>query len=86
MLSSLGEYSDDFAIFYLDDLLVYSGSFEDHLKQLRLVIQRLKKYGIKVKASKYQLFKKKISYLGRIISANGYTLDPKNVDPVLDKL
>ena len=86
MESSLGEYSDDFAIFYLDDLLVYSGSFEDHLKQLRLVIKRLKKYGIKVKASKYQLFKKKISYLGRIISANGYTLGPKNVDPVLDNL
>ena len=86
MESSLGEYSDDFAIFYLDDLLVYSGSFEDHLKQLRLIIKRLKKYGIKVKASKYQLFKKKISYLGRIISADGYTLDPKNINAVLGKL
>ena len=39
----LGEYRDDFAIPYLDDLLVYSGSFEDHLKHVRLVLQRLKK-------------------------------------------
>ena len=82
----LGEYRDDFAIPYLDDLLVYSGSFEDHLKHVRLVLQRLKKYGIKIKASKCQLFKREISYLGRVISADGYTIDPKNVNAVLGKL
>ena len=86
MESCLGEYRDDFAIPYLDDLLVYSGSFEDHLKHIRLVLQRLKKYGTKIKASKCQLFKREISYLGRVISANGYTIDPKNVDAVLGKL
>ena len=82
----LGEYRDDFAIPYLDDLLVYSGSFEDHLKYARLVLQRFKKYGIKIKASKYQLFKREISYLGRVTSADGYTIDPKNIDAVLGKL
>ena len=61
MESCLGEYRDDFAIPYLDDLLVYSGNFEDHLKHVRLVLQRLKKYGIKIKASKLQLFKREIS-------------------------
>ena len=86
MESSLGEYRDDFAIPYLDDLLVYAGKFEDHLKHIRLVLQMLKKYGIKIKACKCQLFKREISYLGRVISANGYTIDPKNVDAVLGKL
>ena len=70
----------------LDDLPVYSGSFEDHLKHIRLVLQRLKKYGIKIKASKCQLFKREIFYLGRVISADRYTIDPKNVDAVLGKL
>ena len=59
MESCLGEYRDDFAIPYLDDLLAYSGYFEDHLKHVRLVLQRLKKYGIKIKVSKCQLFKQK---------------------------
>ena len=61
MESCLGEYRDDFAIPYLDDLLVYSGNFEDHLKHVRVVLQRLKEYGIKIKASKRQLFKREIS-------------------------
>ena len=43
MESCLGEYRDGFAILYLDDLLVYSGSFEEHVKHVRFVLQRLKK-------------------------------------------
>ena len=86
MESCLGEYRDDFAIHYLDDLLVYSGSFEVHLKHVRLVLKRLKKYGIKIKASKCQLFKRETYYLGPVISADGYNIDPKNLDAVLGKL
>ena len=85
--SCLGEYRGDFAIPYLDDLLVYSGSFEDHPSQAcKIGVAKVKKYGIKIKASKSQLFKKEISYLGRVISADGYTIDPKDVDAVLGQL
>ena len=45
-----------------------------------------KKYGIKTEASKCQLFKREICYRGRVISADGYTIDPKNVHEVLGKL
>ena len=45
-----------------------------------------KKYGIKTEASKCQLFKREICYLGHVISADWYTIDPKNVDAVLEKL
>ena len=44
MGSFLEEYRDDFAIPYLDDLLAYSGTFEGHLKHIRMVLQRLKKW------------------------------------------
>ena len=47
---------------------------------------KAKKYSIKIKASKCQLFKREISYPGRVISADGYTLDINNVDAVLEKL
>ena len=59
MESCLGEYRDDFA--YLDDLLVYSENLEDRLRHVRLVLQRFKKYGINIKASKCQLLKREIS-------------------------
>ena len=48
MGSCLGEYRDDFAIPYLDDLLAYSGTFEDHLKHVRMVLQRLKKMALRL--------------------------------------
>ena len=83
---ALGNIEMIFAIPYLDDLLVYSGNFEDHVKYVWLVLEKLKEYSIKIKASKCQLFKREISYLGRVISADGYTIDPKNVDAVLGKL
>ena len=79
-------YRDQFTVPYLDDLLIDSATFEQHLKHLRLVLQRLKRHGIRVKASKCHLFKCEISYLGRIISSAGYTTDPKNIIVVSPKL
>ena len=82
MESCLEESRYDFVIPYLENLLVYSRRFKDHLKHVRLVLQRLKKYNNKIKASKWQLFKREI---GRVISADGYNTDTKNEDAVLRK-
>ena len=62
---------DEFVTPYLDDLIIYSATFEDHLNHLQQVFQRLRKSGIKVKASKCQVFKKEVSYLGRLVSSEG---------------
>ena len=79
-------YRDRFTVPYLDDLLIYSATFEQHLEHLRLVLQRLKRHSIKVNASKCHLIKREILYLGRIISSAGYTADPKNIIAVSSKL
>ena len=86
MEQCLNGYQDDFVIPYLDDLLIYSSSFDEHAQHLKLVFQRLKKFGIKIKASKGKLFRREISYLGRLISSGGYTADPKNVSAVSSKI
>ena len=86
MEQCLDGYRDDFVIPYLDDLLIYSSSFDEHLQHLKLVFQRLKKFGIKIKASKCKLFRREISYLGRLISSEGYTADPKNISAVTSKI
>ena len=70
----------------LDDLLIFSATFGEHLYHLKLVFQRLKQYGLKIKASKCQFFKQEISYLGRLVSAEGYTADQKNIIAVKSKI
>ena len=82
----MDRYWYQFTVTYLDDLLIYSATFEQHLEYLRLVFQKLKSYGIRVKASKCHLFKREISYLGRIMPSAWYTADPKNIIAVLLKL
>ena len=81
----LGDYRDNFAIPYLDDLLIFSKTFEEYLNHIKLVLQRLKKYGIKIKPSKCNFFKWEVSYLGRLISAEGYTVDPRSTEALTSK-
>ena len=82
----IGDYLDEFAVPYLDDLLVYSATFEDHLHHLRLFLRKLKKHNVKIKARKCQLFKREVKYLGRLISADGYRVDPNNVAAVANQI
>ena len=82
----LGDYREKFSISYLEDLLIFSNSFEEHLNHIRLVLQRLRKHGIKIKASKCNFFRREFSYLGRLISAEGYTVNPRSTEALASKI
>ena len=62
---------------YLDDVIVYSTTFEEHVKYLQTALQRMQEYGLKLKASKCHLFQSEVRYLGKIITSEGYKPDPK---------
>ena len=71
---------DQVCISYLDDILVYGKSFKQHTQNLKLVLNRLKSRGIKLRADKCILFKQEVRYLGRLISKEGYRPDPVDTE------
>ena len=70
---------NNFAFMYLDDALIFSKTYEEHLHHLCSVFKKFKKAGLKIKLSKCQFFKTHLHYLGHRISANG-------LEPFLEKL
>ena len=74
--------SNEVALVYLDDVIVFGGNFEKHLKRLELVFQRLSENGLKIKGSKCNFFQKHVSFFGHIISESGVEVDPEKVRAV----
>ena len=71
MQNCLGELNLSYALIYLDDMIVYSSTEEEHLTRLRAVFKHFLESGLKLKPSKCHFFRTEISYLGHKISASG---------------
>ena len=69
MQNCLGELNLTYALIYLDDVIVYSKTEEEHLVRLRTVLERFMENGLKLKPSKCNFFRTEINYLGHKVSA-----------------
>ena len=83
MEDCLGDYNFDICTTYLDDVLVYSSTFEEHIERLRMMLRRMRQFGMKLRPAKCELFKREVKYLGHIMSSEGYKPDPKDTIPLL---
>ena len=77
-------YLDRFVIVFIDDILVYSGSLEEHSKHLRIVLQTLRERQMYAKLSKCQFWLDKVAFLGHVISAKGVSVDPHKIEAVVN--
>ena len=78
MQNCMGELNFVYCLIYLDDLIVFSRTTEEHLHHLRIVFDRLREYNLKLKPSKCSLFKEEINYLTHKVSKAG--VQPSNIN------
>jgi len=75
-------YLDRFVVVFIDDILIYSKSEEEHAEHLNIVLQVLKEKKLYAKLSKCEFWLNEVSFLGHIISGSGIVVDPSKVDAV----
>lgn len=68
---------------FIDDILIYSKSEEDHVEHVRIMLQILKENKLYTKLSKCEFWIKEVSFLGHVISSGGIIVDLLKVDVVL---
>ena len=80
----LAGISGDICFAYLDDIIIFSATFEQHLLQLDAVLQRLRSANLKLKPTKCHFAQSKVQYLGHVISSDGIQVDPKKTTAISD--
>jgi hypothetical protein len=73
------EYLDKFVVVFIDDILVYSRSEEEHEEHLRLAFQKLREHRLYTKLSKCEFWMMQVAFIGHVISMGGISMDPSKV-------
>src|SRR3954462_13361361 len=75
-------YLDKFVVVFIDDIIIYSKSEEEHAEHLRVVLELLKEKKLYAKLSKCEFWLSEVSFLGHVISKDGIAVDPTKVEAV----
>ena len=84
MMSCLGEQNYVTCLLYLDDIIVFSANFDEHIERLGKVFSCLREHGLKLKPSKCNLLQEEVKYLGHVVSGKGIATDPEKTAQVSD--
>jgi hypothetical protein len=75
---------DKFVVVFIDDILIYSKTKEDHVNHIRVVLQQLRDHRLYAKFSKCEFWLDSVKFLGHTISSEGISIDPTKVQEVMD--
>ena len=70
-------------LIYLDDVIIFSASFEEHIDHLEAVFSHLKQHNLKLKGSKCEFFRSQVTYLGHVVSPEGIRTDPEKTNSII---
>ena len=84
MEKCMGELHLRECLIFIDDILIFSKTFEEHIKRLEAVFGRLEQHNLKLKPSKCEFFKTSVTYLGHVVSQEGIATDPEKLSIVKD--
>ena len=82
LISMVLQDCSEFAMAYLDDIIIFSRNKLEHLKHIQIIFHKLIDAGLKLKESKCDFFKKEIHYLGHLISSEGIHSLPEKLDTI----
>ena len=80
----LRPHLDIFCVVYLDDILIYSDTLEEHIRQVRLVLKALQEHGLYVKLEKCEFHVQSINFLGFVITPNGVHMDRDRITTITE--
>ena len=76
------EYLDKFVVVFIDDILVFSKTEEEHEQHLRMVLDKLREHQLYAKFSKCEFWLHKVGFLGHVLSEEELSVDPVNIEVV----
>ncbi len=82
MEKCMGDINLSEVLVFLDDLIVFSDTLEEHERRLLHVLGRLKDYGLKLSLENCKFFQTSVKYLGHIVSENGVETDPQKIEAI----
>ena len=82
MEKCMGELHLRECLIFIDDILIFSKTFEEHIQRLEAVFARLEEHNLKLKPSKCEFFNTSVLYLGHFVSRDGIATDPEKTEAV----
>ena len=80
----LKEFLGKFVIVYLDDILIFNKTLEEHMMHVCKVLDNLRGEKFLINLKRYSFVKKKLVYLGFVVSAKSQKMDPEKVKAILE--
>ena len=78
------DFLDIFTIIYLDDILIFSKTQEEHDEHVRQVLRRLQEYGLYAELEKCSFNLNQVEFMGYIVTSEGISMDPAKVQTILE--
>ena len=76
-------YLDQFIVVFVDDILIYSQSEEEHEDHLRIVLQALREHQLYARCNKCEFWLTEVRFLGHVVSASGVLVDLEKVEEIM---